>query len=62
MIACMCPHDYVPPRYQQKRRHMQGIAELSYLLLQHYTIASTSKERLPYTVHGHFFALLLKLF
>ena len=38
---------------------MQGVAELSYLMLQHYTIASTSKERIPLRVHGHFFALLL---
>ena len=39
---------------------MQAIAEISYLVLQYYTIASTSKERLPLRVHGQFFGLMLK--
>lgn len=47
-------------RYNQARRHMQGIAELSYMALQHYTIARESREAIPWRVHVQFVHLMMK--
>lgn len=47
-------------RYSQARRHMQGVAELSYIVLQHYSIVSESGEKLPWRVHFQFFRMMFK--
>ncbi|CAD7939883.1 unnamed protein product [Amoebophrya sp. A25] len=47
-------------RYKQARRHMQGISELAYLLLQHYSIARESRDPMPWAAHLQFLNLVLK--
>ncbi|CAD7955847.1 unnamed protein product [Amoebophrya sp. A25] len=47
-------------RFLQSRRHLQGIAENAYLLLQYFTITFTSREPLPFLVHLQFIGVLMK--
>lgn len=47
-------------RYQQARRHMQGIAELAYILLQHFCITRESKTPMPWRAHCQLLHLGLK--
>eukprot|EP00392_Amoebophrya_sp_AT5.2_P008175 g8194.t1 len=54
-----CLHN-IYSRYKQARRHMQGIAELAYLLLQHFSIAQTSREPMPWPAHLQMLNLIVK--
>ncbi|CAD7959863.1 unnamed protein product [Amoebophrya sp. A120] len=54
-----CLHN-IYSRYKQARRHMQGISELAYLLLQHYSIATTSRESMPWPAHLQMLNLVVK--
>jgi hypothetical protein len=44
-------YDTCYARFQQARRHSQGVAELSYLLLQYFSIWSESEGKMPLRAH-----------
>merc|ERR1719158_229931 len=49
-------------RFQQARRHSQGIAELSYVLLQYaHLLRETGIRRLPVSTHGKILGIAAKM-